>query len=238
MPKIHTEWGLKGVEALRSRVSVFVIVDVLSFSTAVDVAVSRGAQIIPFPFGDDERAQSAAQKAGAYCAGPRASVAQFSLSPATMTRLNPGDQLLLPSPNGSTLSLAGGAVPVLAGCFRNAIAVARKAHEIAQGGDIGIIPAGERWPDDSLRPAIEDLIGAGSIIDALELPISAEARVAKDAFRAALTNLPNLIRLSVSGQELIQRGFPEDVEIALELNGSAAVPLLREGCFSNANRLS
>ena len=41
MASVVLEWGMAGVEALRERVSVLVIVDVLSFSTAVDVAVSR-----------------------------------------------------------------------------------------------------------------------------------------------------------------------------------------------------
>jgi len=54
------EWGLAGIEALRERVAVFVIVDVLSFSTAVDVAVSRGAIVYPFPYGEQVAAQIAA----------------------------------------------------------------------------------------------------------------------------------------------------------------------------------
>ena len=45
MASVMLEWGMAGVEALQERVSVIVIVDVLSFSTAVDVAVSQGAVI-------------------------------------------------------------------------------------------------------------------------------------------------------------------------------------------------
>ena len=239
MSMIYSEWGLKGVEALRRRVSVLVIVDVLSFSTAVDIAVSRGARVSPFPYGNDDKARIAAEEAGAHLAQARKiGSTQFSLSPASMAGLNPGDTLLLPSPNGSTLSLAGNGVPVLTGCLRNAASVARMAREIAVDGNIGVIPAGERWPDDSLRPAIEDLIGAGAIIDALDLPMSVEARVARDAYRSALNDMPTLVRSSVSGQELIQRGFPQDVEIAIELNTSTAAPLLLGGSFLDGNRLA
>ena len=49
MGQAFTEWGLRGVEVLRDRVAVLVIVDVMSFSTTVDVAVARGASVIPFP---------------------------------------------------------------------------------------------------------------------------------------------------------------------------------------------
>ena len=48
---------------------------------------------------------------------------------------------------------------MIAGGLRNAAAVAAAA---ARAGDVvGVIAAGERWPDGSLRPAIEDLLGAG-----------------------------------------------------------------------------
>jgi 2-phosphosulfolactate phosphatase len=50
--KVVCEWGLQGIQAWAATASAFVIVDVLSFSTAVGVAVERGARIIPFPYGD------------------------------------------------------------------------------------------------------------------------------------------------------------------------------------------
>lgn len=232
MGQAFCEWGLRGIEALRDRVAALVIVDVLSFSTAVDVAVAKGASVIPFPFGDREAAQAAAAAAGAILAEPRNSFrAGFSLSPPSLASIPPGARLLLPSPNGSRLSFAAGAVPVFTGCFRNAAAVAAAVRAIAGGGAVGVVPAGERWSDSSLRPAVEDLLGAGAILDALGLPLSAEARVARDAFRAAVPDLAAILRTSVSGQELIGRGFAEDVEFAAAVNVSAAAPFLRDGAY-------
>src|SRR5262249_12360849 len=153
---------------------------------AVNVGVARGASVIPFALGDRAAAEAAAAVAGAVLARPRnASAAGFSLSPPSLAGIPNGTKLLLPSPNGSRLSLAGGSVPVLAGCLRNAKAVALAARAIAGAGGVGVIPAGEQWADGSLRPAVEDLLGAGAILDALDLRLSAEARVARDAFRAA-----------------------------------------------------
>jgi 2-phosphosulfolactate phosphatase len=171
MAAVVSEWGLAGIEALRPHVSIFVIVDVLSFSTAVDVAVSRGAVVYPFPYGEAKAARAAAADVGAVLAQPRrAGGEQLSLSPASLTGIAAGTKLMLPSPNGSRLSLRGDPVPVLTGCFRNVAAVAALARAMSQGGIIGVIAAGERWPDGSLRPAIEDLLGAGAIIDQLGLP--------------------------------------------------------------------
>ena len=227
-----SEWGLTGVETLRDQVSVLVIVDVLSFSTAVDVAVSRGAAVYPFAYGDQEAAEAAAARVGAVLARPRRTAGgQLSLSPVSLATIPAGLKVMLPSPNGSRLSLACGGTPVLAGCLRNAASVARAAKAIAGAGVVGVIPAGERWPDGGLRPAIEDLLGAGAILDHLDLPCSPEAQVARDAYRSAGGNLANLIRASVSGRELIDAGFAGDVEMALEEGASCCAPMLIDGAY-------
>ena len=232
MEAVFAEWGMAGVEALRERVSVLVIVDVLSFSTAVDVAVSKGAAVFPFPNGDKAAAQAAAERVDAVVAQPRrVAGGQPSLSPMSLRSIPSGTQLVLPSPNGSRLSLACAGKPVMAGCLRNAAAVARAAREMAGDGTVGVIPAGERWPDGSLRPAIEDLLGAGAIIHHLALPCSPEAQVARDAFRSAGDGLDWLVRASISGRELADRGFPGDVDMAVDMGASLCVPRLIEGAY-------
>jgi 2-phosphosulfolactate phosphatase len=234
MQRVHCEWGLSGVEVLRDHAAVMVIVDVLSFSTAVDVAVHRHARIHPFPYGDEDASRAEAERLGVRLAASRKAGGQLSLSPASLLKLNPGERLLLPSPNGSRLSLACGRANVLAGCLRNAKAVAAKALALADGGQIAVIPAGERWPDGSLRPAIEDLLGAGAIIAALGLAGDPEAQVARDAFLSAEPHLAPTLRGCRSGLELIEREHAMDVEIALELNVSHCAPMLKNGAYENA----
>jgi len=232
MAMAHCEWGLNGVRMLRERCAVLIIVDVLSFSTAVDVAVARNAEIIPFPLGDQDAAARVAATANAQLASHRREGEQLSLSPASLQAVAPGTRLVLPSPNGSRLSLEGGNATVFAGCVRNRNAVAMAALTAAKDAEIAVIPAGERWrSDDSLRPAIEDLIGAGAILDALGLAATAEARVARDAFVSARTSLADTIRDSLSGRELLEKGFPQDVELAVQLDVSHVAPVLRQGAF-------
>lgn len=74
------EWGLAGMEALRGRVAVLVVVDVLSFSTAVDAATSRGASVLPSPWGNRIAGEAAAAESGVVLAGPRRA-GGLSLSP-------------------------------------------------------------------------------------------------------------------------------------------------------------
>ena len=55
--QVQCEWGLQGVRALRDRVAVLVIVDVLSFCTAVVAALVRasvsGRELIERGFAED-----------------------------------------------------------------------------------------------------------------------------------------------------------------------------------------
>lgn len=73
---------------------------------------------------------------------------------------------------------------VFAGCLRNATATAQAAQ--AKGERVSVIAAGERWEDDdSLRPCLEDWVGAGAIVHQLMGPRSSDARAAEAAFVAA-----------------------------------------------------
>jgi 2-phosphosulfolactate phosphatase len=119
---------------------------------------------------------------------------------------------------------------VLAGCLRNAQAVGRAAKHY--GSKIAVIPAGERWPDDrSLRPSLEDLIGAGAIISHLNGRLSPEARGAVATFREAKSALGERISQCSSGKELIERGYREDVLLASQLDISTSAPVLKDGAF-------
>jgi 2-phosphosulfolactate phosphatase len=119
---------------------------------------------------------------------------------------------------------------VLAGCLRNARAVAAAAQ--AFGPKIAVIPAGERWRDDqSLRPSFEDLVGAGAVISYLSGSLSPEAVTALAAFQETLAKLGEYLAQCSSGKELIERGFAEDVDLASQLNASQCAPILINGAY-------
>lgn len=220
------EWGIHGVQCI-ARPDVATIVDVLSFSTSVDVAVGRGAIVLPYRW-NDESAADYARDHNAELAGRRNQKgATFTLAPSSLMTAPSGLRLVLPSPNGSSVSFAAmssGAM-VVAGCLRNASAVAAWAARMARR--ILVVPAGERWPDGALRPAVEDLIGAGAIIRALPGRKSPEAQAAIAAFEQCGGDLRDRLFSCSSGRELAERGFGADVEIAAPSDASAVVPLLR-----------
>jgi len=230
--KIEFAWGPAGLRPLMAICDVFIIVDVLCFSSSVDVAVSRGAEVLPYPLGK-QGAETTARQEGAVLARPRDEAAGApSLSPASLTALNAGTRLLLPSPNGSKLSAMAADKQVFAGCLRNAAAVAEAAGEAGQR--IAVIAAGEHWPGGSLRPAIEDLLGAGALIARLGGEPSDDARTARAAYAEFKGELGETLRASHSGQELIRWGFSEDVDLAAAEDCSAAVPALTGGSYRNA----
>jgi 2-phosphosulfolactate phosphatase len=227
---VRFEWGLRGVTDVANHGGVTIIVDVLSFSTCVDVAVARGAEVFPYTVGDTSAAEFASTH-GAQLASRR-SLPGPTLSPASLTALGPGDRLVLPSPNGSTLTLSCTSPAVLAGCLRNARAVADYAAR--QNGPITVIAAGERWPDHTLRPALEDLIASGCIIQALQGSRSPEANAAVSCFDGASHAIAEALLNCASGLELIEKGFRGDVEMAVAVDVSRCVPRFAAGRYCNA----
>lgn len=225
---VRCEWGDNGVAQLGPISEVIIIVDVLSFSTCVEIATARGATIFPYRWRDETAATFAASMA-AELAGDRGRGAKYSLSPQSLLDIQVGTRLVLPSPNGSTLTLGTGETPTLAGCLRNYRAVASAAQRY--GKRIAIIPAGERWSDGSLRPAFEDWIGAGAIVSQLNGSLSPEACAALAAFRHAYAETELLMKQCGSGKELIARGFEDDVVLASALDVSACVPVFVNGAY-------
>src|SRR5205085_6785325 len=101
---VRMEWGAAGVRAL-AVTGTFVVVDVLSFSTCVTVAIDRGAFVLPYRW-DDQNAPAYAVEHAAVLAGRRGDPGcEYSLSPESLLNIRSGLRLVLPSPNGSTLAL-------------------------------------------------------------------------------------------------------------------------------------
>ncbi|MEC3953155.1 2-phosphosulfolactate phosphatase [Nocardia sp. CDC153] len=241
---VRFEWGITGARALGPGCAAIVVVDVLSFTTSVSVAIDAGTRVYPYTFRDRTAADFAAAHDARLAVGRRAMSAEqpWSLSPAALRRAPAPERLVLPSPNGSAISAAVDGVPVIAACLRNAAVV---GDWIAKQGwgtvdqPIGVIAAGEHWPGrDVLRPAIEDLVGAGAVIAALADhgvgTLSSEAIIARNTY-TGIADVPGLITDCASGRELAAIGFGEDVATAIEIDSSATVPVLRDGSFSDAS---
>lgn len=247
---MRLEWGPTGARELTTYAAgrgdvVAVVVDVLSFTTCVSVAVDAGRTVHPYRW-NDGTAITFAEERGAVLARPRrqAGPGEVSLSPASFRASAGLGDVVLPSPNGSTISalLHEASATVVAASLRNAAAVGEwLARRVNAGATVVVVPAGERWPNGSLRPAIEDLWGAGAVVDALVMRIGErpgllgpETQLARRSFRHVALTLGADLAACASGRELIEKGYPDDVSIAAELGASNAVPVLRDGAFVHA----
>ncbi len=237
---VRLEWGLPGAVLLGPGAGATVVVDVLSFTTTLSVALDRGARVFPYRWADESAAAYAAEHDAVLAAGRRAvGPGGVSLSPGSVRAAGSLDRLVLPSPNGSTIcaELAGSGTAVYAAALRNRHAVAAALVEVLRdGGSVALVPAGEKWADGSLRPAVEDLWGAGSVAAALQDAgvgrLSEEAAAAAAAYRAVQGREEAALLACSSGRELADSGFAEDVLIAAEADSSSVVPRLRDGVFS------
>lgn len=236
------DWGMDGLRALAPAADVVVIVDVLRFTSAVTAALEGGGTVLPLPWEWPDAAAFAAAN-HADLAGSRGDGGP-SLSPTDLLARPCERPIVLPSPNGSALSYAAhghGASRVLAGCLRNASAVARFIHRrVGQRTSVAVIAAGERWggPDGRLRPALEDMLGAGAILAALDPSgsvgapsCSPEARAARAAFGDARPRLFEALCSSASGVELLRRGWDDDIATSAALDVTTVVGELIGNAF-------
>lgn len=210
--QVRLDWGADALARL-APADVVVVVDVLRFSSTVAARVAAGESA---PLDAATRASGAA---GAATGEPGADGATV---------------VAVASERVSALVLLGG----LNNAAAVAAAVAAEQQRRAQRTSVALIPAGVRAAGDQpsgTRFAVEDLLGAGAIIDALGAlgldHTSPEAAVAGEAFRGLRGAMRHLLTASGSGQDLIDRGCGDDVLAAAALDSVEVAPVLRGGVF-------
>ena len=159
--------GSQGAAAISAGADAVIVVDVLSFTTTLSVAVDADIEVFPFRVRDASAAAFAATRGAMLAVGRReAGDTGVSLSPLSVRRavadgsLTGSSRLVLPSPNGATIGPAAGrggrgarsigaACATRTGCANWGVKAVR--------GPVGVVAAGEWWPGEALRPAVEDL---------------------------------------------------------------------------------
>ncbi len=232
----HVGFDLPDLRAARARGDVLVLVDVLSFSTAIATGTSRG--VVFYPAGSRRRAETLALLHDAVASVPRreGGGGRYSLSPRSYLEAPSGLRVALRSPNGARMAvLSRGAPAVLVAGIVNASAAgaAASAGAKASGCGVTIVACGERTPETGRRRrfAGEDFLGAGAVAAAVDLPRTGEAEAAFRAFEACRGDLEAVLLQTRSGLELVASGFGADVSFAARHDSLDAVPLLQDGCL-------
>ena len=211
----------RDVPADLSRYAV-VVFDVLRATTTMTAALAAGVLEIRV-FGCLEDAASAARQ----FSGPKVLCGErqclpppgFDLgnSPGHFTpNQHRGAVAFMCTTNGTrALAAARNASSVLVGALVNRTAVARRLEQL--GRDVLLVCAGT---DGAV--SLEDAIGAGSVIDALNLSptemIGDAARLAAASFQDARHDLAAALRDAQGGRNVIAAGLPDDIEFAARLD--------------------
>jgi 2-phosphosulfolactate phosphatase len=229
---VHVEWGEIGAREASARGHTVVVVDVLSFSTTVTMAIERGGRVMALG-----RGETAPLDTYALAKDRRDDDARLTLSPASTARVRPGDRLALWSANGAAVVAACRSAPcVILGCLRNRTAAAAACRDAAH---VTVVACAERWSSvgigHGVRPSLEDWLGAGAIVSALDgRTRSPEAAAAAETFELGRERITEWLEGCTSGRELIAKGFPEDVALAAQLDDCAVVPTLAPDGFFDA----
>ncbi|MFF2494354.1 2-phosphosulfolactate phosphatase [Agromyces sp. NPDC058064] len=253
--QVRFDWGIDGAERVLPGAHAVVVVDALSFTTTAVVAAEHGVAVAPWPAGPEARARAEAfaSERGGVVAGRRSEPGAPTLSPQGWAGVGVSP-VVVPSPNGGAIAHALGDrdVVVIAAAMRNRSAVAERLLALqAERGErlvIAVVAAGEHEPDGSdgsdgsaggaVRFAVEDLLVAGAVVDALVARgidhTSPEAAVACAAFEGLARATVHLISASGSGVELGALGFAGDARLAAERDVTDVVPVLRDGVFRAA----
>ncbi|HYO97037.1 MAG TPA: 2-phosphosulfolactate phosphatase [Polyangiaceae bacterium] len=172
--------------------------------------------------------------------GEAVALGKPGLSPGSFNASHAGKKYVLCSLNGALCSFACSQAPLcLLGAFVNAQVTIEYLRSLLKDPGlrgITLIACGETWHDaredeSKLRPCLEDLLCAGQILSGVGGEPDCEATVAIAAYQGCAVRRNELIRASLSGRELIQRGYAEDVAAALTDDSRPCVVKLERDHF-------
>lgn len=209
-----------------------VVFDVLRATTSITSALSAGVTEVRV-FGDIRSAERSARAFGdaALLCGEvtclRPSGFELGNSPGEYERgRHAGRVAFLSTTNGTKAIIAArGAAVILVGALVNATAIARRLAAV--GRDVSLLCAGTQG-----RYSMEDVIGAGAVIDALEsingcTPSSDSARMALRLFRESKSCLRETLSDTTSGGNLRRAGLEKDIDFCAVLD---SIPIVGVVC--------
>jgi 2-phosphosulfolactate phosphatase len=198
-----------------------VVFDVLRATTTIAAALAAGVSEIRI-FDTVEAAAAAKEGQNCLLVGERDCLppAGFDLgnSPGSFNpAAHRGRIIFMSTTNGARAIVAAQAAPLLlTAALVNATATADRL--VAAKMDITLLCAGTAG-----QPAMEDLIGAGAVIDAIQNKASLAlendiARIAHRLFQSARHDLQSALAESTGGQNVIAVGLGADIDFAARLD--------------------
>ena len=203
-------------------------------TTSIAYAIAGGAKVAPVRSLAEARRR---RGRGIFLVGERGGKPvrgfDFSNSPAALATASlRGARLVLTTTNGTgAIARCEGAKAIYAGALVNASAI---AAAIAKESfpSLFLVCAGR-----TTGVALEDLLGAGAILDALlgkdadPLLLSDGGRLALELFRRERAHLHRYVSACESGRNLTRLGCSDDVALCARLDALNVAPRLRRGQF-------
>lgn len=215
-----------------------VVIDTLRATTTIACATARGARVEPVTSPTEARRRRKGR--GVLICGERGGSKlpgfDFGNSPVEIEAATlAGRRLVITTTNGTgAIARSAGARAIFAGALVNARAIARA---VAQTGleELVLLCAGR-----TTGVALEDLAGAGAIIDAL-MPgpldprsVTDGARLSLELFRRERPRLGPFLTECESGRNLLRLGAAADVARCAELDVIDVAPRYTRGRFVEA----
>jgi 2-phosphosulfolactate phosphatase len=220
-----------------------VVFDVLRATTTMTAALAAGVREIRV-FPDTASVRKSAGEVGLFrgalmcgeerCLRPEGS--HLGNSPGAFTREYAERTVFMSTTNGTRAILAAReAASLFVGALVNATAVAKVLAET--GRDVTLLCAGTNG-----RVAMEDVIGAGAVMAALNrkvhaAPASDAARIAAHLYETAKNDLPRALAEGDGGRNVIAAGLAEDIAFCASVDRFKHVVGVVEGRTVRARRV-